>query len=62
MGKTYQVESTGKYLRADEVEEKEGKYIEKNTKEPVITFWEKMSKSKHNGVDRSSRIIRQIWN
>ncbi|XP_076233675.1 leucyl-tRNA synthetase, mitochondrial isoform X2 [Calliopsis andreniformis] len=50
-GKTYQVKSTGKYLRADEVEKKDGEYIEKSTKEPVITFWEKMSKSKHNGVD-----------
>ncbi|XP_017888078.1 probable leucine--tRNA ligase, mitochondrial isoform X2 [Ceratina calcarata] len=50
-GMTYQVQSTGKYLRADEVEEKDRKYIEKISKEPVIASWEKMSKSKHNGVD-----------
>ncbi|XP_076751615.1 leucine--tRNA ligase, mitochondrial-like [Xylocopa sonorina] len=51
LGKTYQVPSTGKYLKANEVEETAGEYVEKNTKEPVIVSWEKMSKSKHNGVD-----------
>lgn len=51
MGKTYQGTNTKKYLKADEVEEKEGQYIQKNTKEPVEVSWEKMSKSKHNGID-----------
>ena len=51
MGRTYQVESTGKYLRADELEEREGKYLERSTNEPVVVSWEKMSKSKHNGID-----------
>ncbi|XP_034191466.2 leucyl-tRNA synthetase, mitochondrial [Osmia lignaria lignaria] len=50
-GKSYQVKSTGKYLKADEVERTEGEYVEKSTKEPVEVTWEKMSKSKHNGVD-----------
>ncbi|XP_053987220.1 leucine--tRNA ligase, mitochondrial isoform X2 [Hylaeus volcanicus] len=51
MGKTYQIENTGKYVKADEVEEKEGQYVLRNTKEPVVISWEKMSKSKHNGID-----------
>lgn len=51
LGKTYQVKSTKKYLKADEVEENKGQYVEKNTKEPVTVSWEKMSKSKHNGID-----------
>lgn len=50
-GKSYQVKSTGKYLKADEVEETEGKFVQKSTKEAVEVTWEKMSKSKHNGVD-----------
>ncbi|KZC11763.1 putative leucine--tRNA ligase, mitochondrial [Dufourea novaeangliae] len=51
MGKTYQQKSTQKYLKADEVEEKGGEWVEKNTNEPVIVSWDKMSKSKHNGID-----------
>ncbi|CAL7945583.1 unnamed protein product [Xylocopa violacea] len=51
LGKTYQITSTGKYSGANEVEEVAGQYVEKNTKEPVTVLWEKMSKSKHNGVD-----------
>lgn len=50
-GKTYQVQTTGKYLKVDELEEKGGEHVEKSTGEPVIVSWEKMSKSKHNGVD-----------
>lgn len=51
LGKTYRVKDTEKYLKANEVEENKGQYVEKNTKEPVIVSWEKMSKSKHNGID-----------
>lgn len=51
LSKTYQLKKTEKYLKADEVEEHAGKYVEKNTKEPVIVSWDKMSKSKHNGID-----------
>nr|XP_033186313.1 probable leucine--tRNA ligase, mitochondrial [Bombus vancouverensis nearcticus] len=51
LNKTYQLKKTEKYLKADEVEEHVGKYVEKNTKEPVIVSWDKMSKSKHNGID-----------
>ena len=51
LGKTYQIKKTQKYLKADEVEENAGEYIEKSTKEPVIVSWDKMSKSKYNGID-----------
>ncbi|XP_076292718.1 leucyl-tRNA synthetase, mitochondrial [Lasioglossum baleicum] len=51
MNKTYQQKSTLKYLKPDEVIEKEGECLERSTNEPVIFSVEKMSKSKHNGVD-----------
>ncbi|XP_011643663.1 probable leucine--tRNA ligase, mitochondrial [Pogonomyrmex barbatus] len=50
MGKTYQVISTGKYITEDEVVMKEDQYKTKSG-ELVSMHWEKMSKSKHNGVD-----------
>jgi leucyl-tRNA synthetase len=53
-GKSYRVKNTGKYLNADQVDvisEKKGKAFVKDTKEPVEIMWEKMSKSKFNGVD-----------
>lgn len=54
MGQSYCTKD-GKYLKPNEVEavENEDKFIDKKTKEPVVTTWEKMSKSKHNGVDPS---------
>nr|XP_031829558.1 probable leucine--tRNA ligase, mitochondrial [Nomia melanderi] len=51
MGKTFKQKDTNKYLMADEVEKKDEQWIEKSTNQPVIVSWEKMSKSKHNGVD-----------
>lgn len=50
MGKTYQVISTGKYVREDEVTMKDNQYRTKSG-EFVCVRSEKMSKSKHNGVD-----------
>lgn len=50
MGKTYQVVSTGKYLPEYEVVT-EGNQYKTKSGELVIKRWEKMSKSKHNGVD-----------
>ncbi|XP_046751428.1 probable leucine--tRNA ligase, mitochondrial [Diprion similis] len=51
-GQTYRVQSTGKYLKADEVEKKgKKKFVHKESGSPVVTAWEKMSKSKYNGVD-----------
>ena len=48
--------TTGKYLRINEVAKDGKNYIEKETKLPVKTKWEKMSKSKYNGVDPSEMI------
>jgi leucyl-tRNA synthetase len=53
-GKTFKLKETGQYLNANEVEiinEKKSKAKEKSTNKPVEIIWEKMSKSKFNGVD-----------
>lgn len=53
-GKTYRVKETGQYIKTDEVEvinEKKQKANEKSTGKAVEIIWEKMSKSKFNGVD-----------
>ncbi|KYN10120.1 putative leucyl-tRNA synthetase, mitochondrial [Trachymyrmex cornetzi] len=50
MGKTYQVISTGKYILEDEAL-KEGDQYKTKSGELVSMRWEKMSKSKLNGVD-----------
>lgn len=50
MGKTYQVISTGKYVPENEVVIEGNQYKTKHG-ELVSMHWEKMSKSKHNGVD-----------
>nr|XP_033336368.1 probable leucine--tRNA ligase, mitochondrial isoform X1 [Megalopta genalis] len=51
MGQTYRQKDTLKYLKPNEVETQGKLTVEKNTYKPVIVAWEKMSKSKHNGVD-----------
>lgn len=54
MGKSYRVKGSGQYLREDEVDiidAKKGKAVEKSSGKPVTVLWEKMSKSKFNGVD-----------
>lgn len=50
-GLTYKNVNTGKYLRPDQVVYENGQWWDKETHEPVATFYEKMSKSKYNGVD-----------
>ncbi|XP_071445476.1 leucine--tRNA ligase, mitochondrial isoform X2 [Hetaerina americana] len=50
MGKTYHAKKSGKYLRPSEVEVRGKVVLEKATREPVAVSWQKMSKSKHNGV------------
>ncbi|EDV29005.1 uncharacterized protein TRIADDRAFT_52447 [Trichoplax adhaerens] len=50
-GRTYKTNSSGKYLKKNEVEFSANQAIEKTTGEKVAVFWEKMSKSKYNGVD-----------
>uniref|UniRef100_A0A0C9R6J9 leucine--tRNA ligase n=1 Tax=Fopius arisanus TaxID=64838 RepID=A0A0C9R6J9_9HYME len=51
MGKSFKVKDSGKYLRANQVERAGKNWVEKESKSPVVVSWEKMSKSKHNGVD-----------
>uniref|UniRef100_A0A8D8ZZD4 leucine--tRNA ligase n=1 Tax=Cacopsylla melanoneura TaxID=428564 RepID=A0A8D8ZZD4_9HEMI len=63
MGQTHREQSTGKYLKPDEVyteggggggkksTKSEGTVYSVATREPVTVSWEKMSKSKHNGVN-----------
>ncbi|XP_059613088.1 leucine--tRNA ligase, mitochondrial [Phlebotomus argentipes] len=54
MGRSFRVKGSGKYLPESEVEiidEKRNKAMEKVSGKPVVVTWEKMSKSKLNGVD-----------
>lgn len=54
MGQSYRVTDTGKYLKESEVkvvDAKKNKAEELSTGQPVEIRWEKMSKSKLNGVD-----------
>lgn len=51
MGQSYCVKSSGKYLRKEQVDFSGEKPVEKGTREEVLVQWEKMSKSKYNGVD-----------
>jgi len=53
-GRSYRLRGSTKYLKPDQVYEDGGKFYEIDTKAPVVTEWEKMSKSKHNGVDPGS--------
>lgn len=58
-GKSFRVKESGKYLNESQVEiidEKKGKAIEKSTGKAVTLMWEKMSKSKFNGVDPDEMI------
>ena len=52
MGKTF-TNKEGRYLKPDEVVATGNEFVEKETQLPVKTSWEKMSKSKYNGVDPS---------
>ncbi|CAJ0578851.1 unnamed protein product, partial [Mesorhabditis spiculigera] len=52
--KTFVVRDSGRFLKAEDVEEdssKPGQLHEKDTGKPVDALYAKMSKSKHNGVD-----------
>ncbi|XP_039275839.1 probable leucine--tRNA ligase, mitochondrial [Nilaparvata lugens] len=51
MGKTFRVKGTGRFITEEEVEKVGKKLVEKGTGAAVVQTWEKMSKSKHNGVD-----------
>lgn len=54
MGRSFRVKGSGRYVQEHEVEivnSKKNQAVLKETKEPVVMTWEKMSKSKMNGVD-----------
>ena len=50
-GRTYCAVGSGRYLLSEEVEERGGVAVDRATGDRVEQSWEKMSKSKHNGVD-----------
>ncbi|RMZ87159.1 hypothetical protein DV736_g5608, partial [Chaetothyriales sp. CBS 134916] len=50
-GKTYSDPETGRFLRPNEVKADGGKVLVAGTGQVANESWEKMSKSKHNGVD-----------
>ncbi|XP_056009191.1 probable leucine--tRNA ligase, mitochondrial isoform X2 [Ostrea edulis] len=51
MGQSFNIKSSGKYLRKEQVDFMGEKPVVKGTGEEVVVQWEKMSKSKYNGVD-----------
>jgi len=56
MGRSFRVKGSGRYVPESEVEivnAKKNQAVLKETKEPVVMTWEKMSKSKLNGVEPS---------
>jgi len=55
-GKSYRVKGSQRYLKPEDTMESEGKTFESGTGSPVVVEWEKMSKSKYNGVDPSALI------
>ncbi|XP_046634883.1 probable leucine--tRNA ligase, mitochondrial isoform X2 [Daphnia pulicaria] len=57
MGRSYRVKGTGRYLRPEEIDFSGGKPVEMSMKSPLVVSWEKMSKSKFNGVEPES-----VWN
>lgn len=50
MGQSYKT-IAGKYLKPSEVVLVDDKYLDKKTQQSITVTWEKMSKSKFNGVD-----------
>jgi len=50
-GKTYRTAKDQRCVPAADVAEKEGETVLKSTGEALDTSWEKMSKSKYNGID-----------
>ncbi|XP_075068605.1 leucine--tRNA ligase, mitochondrial isoform X2 [Mixophyes fleayi] len=50
-GQTFRLASCGRYLKRNEVDISGSEYFHVETREKLQVTWEKMSKSKHNGVD-----------
>ncbi|XP_033109987.1 probable leucine--tRNA ligase, mitochondrial isoform X2 [Anneissia japonica] len=51
MGPSYRLPSTGQYLRKEQIDFSGNEPVEKISGEKLLMKFEKMSKSKHNGVD-----------
>ncbi|XP_071089905.1 probable leucine--tRNA ligase, mitochondrial [Haliotis cracherodii] len=51
MGQTFRVKGTGRYIQPGDIDFSASKPVEKGSGSQVVMDWEKMSKSKHNGVD-----------
>ncbi|XP_075684703.1 leucine--tRNA ligase, mitochondrial [Rhinoderma darwinii] len=57
-GQTFRLASTGKYLPRDEVDISGNEPVHAETGEKLQITWEKMSKSKHNGVDPEEMVAK----
>ncbi|XP_068092433.1 leucine--tRNA ligase, mitochondrial [Hyperolius riggenbachi] len=57
-GQTYKLESSGRYLKRDEVDLSGAEPIYPGSGEKIQVTWEKMSKSKHNGVDPEEMVAK----
>ncbi|KAK5640676.1 hypothetical protein RI129_011487 [Pyrocoelia pectoralis] len=56
MGRSFRLRGSRQYVPGDQVnvlDAKRNKAFHKETNQPVVTTWEKMSKSKYNGIDPS---------
>lgn len=56
MGQSFKNKINGSYLKEDEVIKKGKAFFSKDGDHPVIATWEKMSKSKYNGIDPMNTI------
>ena len=54
-GKSYRIKGSGQYVPPSQVDTKKKKCIESG--QNVVEEWEKMSKSKHNGVDPGNNFL-----
>ncbi|XP_067910460.1 probable leucine--tRNA ligase, mitochondrial [Heterodontus francisci] len=55
-GKTFRLASSGQYLRKEEISFSGSDPLHATTSEKLQITWEKMSKSKHNGIDPAEMI------
>lgn len=56
MGQSFKNKTNGTYLKEDQVVKNGKNYFTKDGNHPVTATWEKMSKSKFNGVEPTSTI------
>lgn len=51
MGETFYTKNAQKCIPSNDIEQQENQLVQKSTGEIVVKQWEKMSKSKFNGID-----------